>query len=148
MDVAKIWPLELHVPCRDPLKHLMSQCNHQHLVFDCEASDLREQVRNCLTRFERFSTNLAQVQNLTLKCFNPIPIEPYLQYMDHILEKKRLETNYVHRDTNDPRHEENECIWNSPLVAKRVLDILYDHEYYQWCQDCMGSENNILLGHS
>jgi hypothetical protein len=147
INVAQLWPLELHVPCRDPLKHLMSQCNHRHVVFNCEAHNLEHEVEKCLTRFERFSTDLLQVPDLTLKCFNPIPIQPYLQYMGNILEKKRLETNYVHRDTNDPRHEETECIWNSTTISNQVLDILYEYEYYQWCKDCMDSESN-LLGHS
>ena len=93
---------------------------------------------------ERFSTNLVHVPNVTLKCFNPIPIQPYIKYMDRILERKRLETKYVHRDTNDRWNKENECTWNNTEVAESVLGILYKHEYYQWCKDCMGSENDIL----
>ena len=34
------WKLELHIPCRDPLDHLLSQCNHRRHTFDCH-SELR-----------------------------------------------------------------------------------------------------------
>ena len=31
--------MEIHVPCRDPIDHLLSQCNHRKLNFDCSLSD-------------------------------------------------------------------------------------------------------------
>lgn len=34
--------LELHVPCRDPVQHLMSYCNHKHKVFDCHQNHTTE----------------------------------------------------------------------------------------------------------
>lgn len=27
--------LELHLPCRDPIEHLLSRCNHRNQIFDC-----------------------------------------------------------------------------------------------------------------
>ena len=29
------WPMEFHVPCRDSLDHLLSQCNDRHITFNC-----------------------------------------------------------------------------------------------------------------
>lgn len=144
-SVAQVWPLELHVPCRDPLEHLMSQCNHRHKKFDCNATNLRQQVQSCLVKPERFHANLTQVANLTLKCFNPSPMQPYLEYMDPLLERKRIQTPYIHRDSNQPRHKEKECIWENSKVAHRVRQILLGYDYYQWCDGCMGGENDLLL---
>lgn len=144
LDIAKIWPLELHVPCRDPLEHLMSQCNYRHIRFDCDAIDLHQQVESCLVDPSRFHAALTKRNDITLKCFNPVPIEPYLHYMDRFLERKRIESNYVHRDSNEPRHKDKECVWKNQSVADRVRGILKEYDYYQWCQQCIGTENDLL----
>lgn len=39
--------MELHVPCRDPLEHLMSMCNMKRRSFDCETSDLEHEFSLC-----------------------------------------------------------------------------------------------------
>ena len=43
------WPLpmELHVPCRDPVDHMLSQCNHIFHVFDCDG-DMASEIKKCL----------------------------------------------------------------------------------------------------
>jgi hypothetical protein len=51
-------PLELHIPCREPLSHLMSQCNHRHRTFNCEATRLTDAVRRCMIEQNRFSKTL------------------------------------------------------------------------------------------
>jgi hypothetical protein len=116
------WPssLELHVPCRDPLRHLMSQCNHKSKHFNCTAEDLPHEISKCLVGNGRFSRALEKQSNIDLKCFNPIPMEPYLEYMAERLQRKRIEAAYFHRDSNTPRDKGSECIWNDPDVAKQV----------------------------
>ncbi len=146
-SIALVAPLELHVPCRDPVDHLMSQCNHRRIKFDCQANNLRQQVQHCLITPDRFHTNLTREQGLSLKCFNPAPMEPYLEYMDQFLERKRIETSYYHRDSNTPRKKDKECIWQYPDIKERVLKILYESDYYRWCKDCIGSENELVLQH-
>lgn len=143
-SVAKVWPLELHVPCRDPLEHLMSQCNHRYHKFNCGAKNLRDEVKRCLLDPERFDAQLARLDKVSLKCFSAVPMEPYLEYMDQFLQRKRVETPYVHRDSNKPRHKDQECIWKNQTTADRVLEILYTYDYYHWCRDCMGSEHDLL----
>jgi hypothetical protein len=93
----------------------------------------------------RFDLALTRVPNLTMKCFNPIPIEPYLEHIGHLLERKRIETNYIPRSTNTPRNKTAECVRNNETIAQRVLEILQTYDYYSWCQTCLGSENEILL---
>lgn len=40
-------PVELHVPCRDPVDHLLSQCNHRGVKFTC-SGDVFKQARQCM----------------------------------------------------------------------------------------------------
>jgi hypothetical protein len=146
-ETFKEWslPLELHVPCRDPLIHLMSQCNHEQRLFNCTTDDLRHEISKCLIQLSRFSRALGKQQNTNLKCFNPIPIEPYLEYMSKRLQRKRIESDYVHRDTNTPRNKDLECIWKEPHVANQVRDILLqEYDLYGWCEECMGSKDDLL----
>jgi hypothetical protein len=143
--ITAIWPLELHVPCRDPLEHLMSQCNHRGIEFECDG-DAEAQVRECLIMIGRFNaTGLSQMPNMTLKCFNPIPIYPYIDYMDQFLQRKRIETQYVHRSSSElARNKAIECIWKNEDVANRVSKILQSYDYYGWCEACMGGANDLL----
>jgi hypothetical protein len=74
-----------------------------------------------------------------------VPIEPYLEYMDQFLQRKRIETQYIHRESSySPRNKATECIWKNDDVANRVLKILQTYDYYGWCQECLGSENDLL----
>jgi hypothetical protein len=36
------FPMELHLPCRDPLDNLMSQCNFQGIVFDSAEENMEQ----------------------------------------------------------------------------------------------------------
>ena len=152
-DIAQLWPLELHIPCREPLNHLLSQCNHRGIEFECDErwmeKSLEEQVDECLLMPERFDLGLVVANdnktNWTVKCFNPLPIEPYLEYMDQILQRKRIETQYVHRTSNSsPRNKAIECLWKNQDLADRVLKILQTYDYYSWCSKCLGSEDDLL----
>jgi hypothetical protein len=85
VDELAPWPLELHVPCRDPIDHLMSQCNYLMRTFDCTNVNITRQVERCILDPNRYGDSLGLHKNITLKCFNPIPIEPYLDYMTQFL---------------------------------------------------------------
>ena len=43
-------PVQLHVPCRDPVDHLLSQCNHRQVKFSCtgNALDVLKHAKACL----------------------------------------------------------------------------------------------------
>lgn len=146
--VAQRWPLELHVPCRDSLDHLMSQCNIKRFKFDCEASNLPAQIKKCF-RFNRgrFGDYMVKSPNITLKCFNPIPVQPYVEYMGSILQRKRVESTYVHRDTNLPRDKDSECVWKKDAEfqdhLRKIMKKLF--AYYNFCGHCMGSDNELAL---
>jgi hypothetical protein len=47
----RVGPLELHVPCREPIDHLMSMCNMWNHQFDCQAANITKEVGRCLIHF-------------------------------------------------------------------------------------------------
>ena len=147
------WKLELHIPCREPLGHLMSQCNGwpQPKTFKCADEDdqLRREIDKCAMYLnDRFdNTHLQSDPNITLKCFVPMPPSRYVDYMVKILQRKRIESNYLHRATNSHRNKSNECIWNAgEEFQQRVKSMLIEKfQYYQFCDECIGSANELPL---
>jgi len=181
-DIPKnILPMELHIPCRsDPIDHLMSQCNHRRKTFVCPPASktttttrttavmmvrLQQQVKACLMGLDRFDNQLIlqrdDENHHSLKCFNPIPVQPYLNYMGRFLQRKRIETSYHHRSMNLPRginmsNDSNnatmttmntqECIWERPDLQDQVRRLLRRFDYYRFCDQCLGSTDDLLAG--
>mmetsp|Transcript_13228 Transcript_13228/g.22661 ORF Transcript_13228/g.22661 Transcript_13228/m.22661 type:complete len:318 (-) Transcript_13228:120-1073(-) len=140
---------ELHVPCRqDPLDHLMSMANFARKTFDCSATDLRKEVNQVVIFEGRFDKLLLELEpNMTVHCFAAIPVQPYLDYMSYKLQRKRIEIDYVHRDTNRHRNKDDECIWKDDKVRSEVKKILTEeHDYFSFCNNCLGSNNDLLKG--
>ena len=140
------WPLELHTPCREPISHLMSQCNYKKKSFNCDHANLTQEIQRCMVFPDRFSESLERNENITLKCFNPIPIEPYIHYMSQFLQPRRILGQYNHRETNKSRNKTNECIWNSLESVKQEVRNIMMHRfpYYRFCSKCMGSKDDLL----
>ena len=47
-------------------------------------------------------------------------------------------------ETNEERNKEDECIWYNDEVRAKVDKYLLEKvPYYQFCDRCMGSENEI-----
>lgn len=93
-------PLELHVPCKDPLELLMSNCyfpkNH-HVGFKCDPGNvtdaaLERQINECFKhgrrlRFDERLYNKTASHNITLKCFDTKKeFTEYMEYIDARLE--------------------------------------------------------------
>ena len=142
----KRWPLEFHVPCREPFELLMSQCNYMERQFDCSSTNLKMEITKCLPgrgqiRYSPILHTLGDV-----KCFDPIPVEKYVDYMGNILQPRRLEVPHVHRSSNQRRNRDVECIWKdeNTHVAKQVMDILMKDPYYSFCMNCTGTTNDLF----
>jgi len=156
-------PLELHVPCRDPIDHLMSMCAFRNQNFRCNVSnkELQIQVDGCiLHNLNRFSIDMAPSPNFTMKCFSsPSKIDSYIEYMGERLQKKRIQGEYFDVTSNKfTRHKETECIWKKANegVRIRLEEIIFNHtstyvgpkqvlsKYFKYCKYCIGSENDLL----
>ncbi|KAL7577976.1 hypothetical protein ACA910_007595 [Epithemia clementina (nom. ined.)] len=143
--------LEIHVPCREPLSQLMSACAFRNHPFDCNTTDLLFEIKQCVVEPQRFSFQLEEEQlarNRTLKCFDPMPVDRYLEYMGQRLQPKRVPAPYIARTTNQRHDQQEECIWkseNAPL-AQQVIDLLLQtYPYYGWCSLCMSDPQRNLL---
>ena len=151
-SLPKRFKLELHVPCHDPLDHLMSMCLYRNWDFDCRSNDLEAEIEACVFGMDRFSLQLETLPNVELKCFSPIPVEPYIQYMQPFLQARRIPAVYVHRDSDGaggPRDEiikGEECLGWYPHIADQVQTMLLEkYDYYHWCDECLGLSANDLL---
>ena len=64
--------MELHVPCRDPIEHLMSQCNHLHRELNCDADTDEEyfkSVEDCFVAVrDRYNHKLKH--HFNVKCYD------------------------------------------------------------------------------
>jgi hypothetical protein len=137
-------PLELHIPCRDPISHLMSMCNYQHKKFNC-TNDLEIEIRECLLEMNRFSIKLTtDYENINAKCFQAQQISEYIDFISRKLQPKRVPAQYIFWATNAPRSEDNECIWKNNTALSFVRKYMGAMEYYKYCASCLGSNNDIL----
>jgi len=135
--------LELHVPCRDPIGHLLSQCNHQELTFNCDADNMNDEVEKCLMSPNRFSMQL--VRQFNVKCYDyDEQFTGYMEYITSKLDTKRIQSEYISRINNRVRERVNECIWERAKIKHKVLEILLNHDYYRFCDKCLKSSNNLL----
>lgn len=159
----EIWPkirrlipakfkMELHVPCLNPLEHLMSMCHYKDLEFDCRGDDLEAEIEACVFGMDRFSLQLENLPDIDLKCFASIPIGSYIDYMGQRLESRRIPAKYVHRESNgaggarDAASKRHECLGWYPDVADQVQELLLEkYDYYQWCDECLGLSESDLL---
>ena len=65
-------PLEINLPCRDPIDHLLFMFNQISREFRCDI-DSQPQVKACLDdgfEMKQFSKQLDSIENIQLKCFN------------------------------------------------------------------------------
>lgn len=140
-------PLELHIPCREPVSHLMSQCNYLRRKFNC-ANDLENEIRGCLFEMDRFHPNLTtQYSNIQSKCFQAERIQDYIEYMGHKLQEKRFPAEYVFRPTNRPRSKDNECIWSNETALSFTQTYLGRIDYHRYCASCLGTADDLLDNH-
>jgi hypothetical protein len=147
-------PLELHVPCRDPLDHLMSQCNHKSVAFNCVNAargpkSLASEVNRCKIQLYRFAWDLLSLNNTRVKCYDfSDQFSRYLTHMDKVLQKKRIPAKFIRWETNRPRNKKNECIWSKPELKKDVVDHLRkNYDYYGFCDACLNQPSNGTAVH-
>ena len=117
------WTVEFHLPCRDPIDHLLSMCNHRERVFNCSSSDLIAEVERCSLEHDRYSDTLnssSDFPNARLKCYNMSMTSTYIEYMGTILQKKRRQAEYLYRPTNEPRDMSTECLLHNATARTRV----------------------------
>jgi len=146
-------PLELHVPCREPIDLFLSMCNHRQVDFPCRRKSFIQDIHKCLKGDgPRFDLQVLTHSNIHLKCFSsPSKIGDYLDYMGEKLQKKEVATKYTHRDSNIPRNKPKECLSKPEhsLLKVEVLKYLTREtvifkDYSAFCRSCINSENELF----
>ena len=156
--------MELHIPCRDPIDHLLSMANHnafsiKQVKYNCtgfESNDtlLEEEVERGYFDMGRFNNqwldmNASQVnkENIRVQCFNPIPVESYMAYMDPLLQNRRIPADYYPHATNHARNKTKECVLDLPEETKDKIRMIMNknHPYMKFCSRCMGTEQELPL---
>jgi len=139
-------PMELHVPCRHPVDHLMSQCNWRLMKFDCNKTGkaIIYEIEKCISYVsDRYNKKLNET--FAVKCFDFRKTSQYMEWIGTVLQKKRIEADYVFRATNAPRHKQEECLSNRPDIQEVVEQYLVEkYDYYRFCKQCLGSNNDLL----
>jgi len=138
--------MELHIPCREPIDHLLSQCNFYQIELDCSVSsnEFFKSVNRCFVFLNRFSKNLENNFD-SIKCYDfREQFTTYIDYMGERLQERRLVSEpYIKRDTNEPRNKTKECLWQHPDLISSTREYLLKLDYYKFCDSCIGSENDI-----
>jgi len=166
-------PVELHVPCRDPVDHLLSQCNFRAETrrLPCnsdpeQSGALYSAIEDCILSADRFHRSLTET--FSVKCFDfRKQFTEYTSYMSTTLQSRRFEVDrVVGRMTNKPRNKTDECIWDHPDLLEKTRNYLMynltsDNEkrkgnkkggkiilsdYYRFCDECMGSKDDLTRG--
>jgi hypothetical protein len=138
--------VELHLPCPDPMDHLLSTCHFLNVSFSCEG-DLAAEIQPCLVFSNRFHPSLngsKEFPNFRMKCFRDELTSTYIEYMGTKLQRKRFESTYVHIPSNLPRNKSNECLWSNESAKLTVAKYLNELDYYKFCSDCIGSPRDLL----
>ena len=139
-------PIVLHMPCRDPVDHVLSQCNHRGMTISCE-EDIVGQISRCLLGMNRFSLQLEHVPNIHLRCFDSRASYNgrYVEFMRTKLQRRRIVDDYAQRYTNKARKREHECIWQNETLIRQVRShLIATVEYYKFCDRCLGSHHDLF----
>lgn len=140
------FPVELHLPCRDPIDHFMSLCNFHNVTIRCDGTiPVKQVVRSCVKQMNRFNRKLAQ--QFSVKCFESSPrgTDDYFALMDGLLQQKKIPAKFTRRETNKSRRKSEECIWtDKPLQEALRSRLMKANDYYSFCDQCMGSENDLF----
>ena len=103
-------------------------------------------MSKCLHQFDRFSYKLSSIANATVKCF-PYKTQfvDYKAVMDRLLEDRKMVGKVAKLETNLKRNMNEECIWKEPKVKVKVRDILLATDYFEFCDKCVGSNDDVTV---
>lgn len=152
------WDYEFHVACRDPIDHLLSMCNagQTHFIINCDGTDeeFYRMIDKCAYKVKlkkRFSAEYEETFPGKIKCLDfKKQFTTYIDFMgDGKLQKRRIISEpFVQREVNDPRDKEAECLLHNPAAYDKAKAYLLEtFYYYQFCQSCLGTKDDILHGY-
>jgi len=134
-------PFELHLPCRDPIDHFLSQVNYYGVSkINCTTFVPTKAVldRHMPMLDGRFRLKHVP-HNTTIRCvafgdqFTVYPQMLNLRKKD----RSAVFANFTYGMTNKPRHKESECILHNTSLRKELRSALISmYDYYKFCDEC------------
>lgn len=123
---------ELHLPCRDPVDHFMSQMNHKAQRIDCDTFVPSTANQLLLGVSNRFRDDT----KLKVRCMHFS--NQFISYPAALgLPKKRISQPLHILPTNRKRNKHNECIWNNTDLKARLHNhLVATVDYYRFCDRC------------
>jgi len=143
-------PVELHLPCRDPIDHLLSMANHNSRSFNCTAKSLWDEISRILILLDRWDNKLLKVPNFHVKCVKfESQFTDYMERMSTVLQTRFMVVEQVHQlATNKPRNTKKECLLTDFRVQQVVRTLMVERlPYYQFCNKCLNSSDNVMHRH-
>jgi len=105
-----------------------------------------KETKSCFVGMDRFNNTLLTVENMSVKCYAyELQFTDYMNYITPKLQVKRIQSDYVHRDSNLPRNRAKECIWEDTQTMEKVKEFLTTIDYYSFCDACLGSSDDLLV---
>ena len=156
-------PIEMHLPCRDPIDMLVSHCftGEQPKGWDCKPGitvpEIDEQIFRCLgkgdnsildkqfgLKFLRLLKN--REANATVKCYDDDQtLDHYVDYMDQRLEHREPIVQINMCRASNPYQAAAACLYEDENLRAKVKRRLLNYYYYfKYCQRCLPTSNNLF----
>ena len=143
-------PVELHLPCRDPIDHLLSSVNSIQSSFNCSASSLWDEIQRITFYWgdsTRWDNKLLEVPNFHVKCVEfKSQFTGYMERMSTMLQTRlKVVEKFYQLETNQPRNKEKECLLTDLRVQQIVRKLMVERlPYHQFCNKCLNSSDNVM----
>ena len=143
------WTVEFHLPCRDPIDHLLSMCNRNMPPLDCRG-DLVTQLDSCIKAWRGTTGTITdklssdEFPSARLRCYNFSMAPNYVEYMGTLLQKKKRQAEHLYRPTSEPRDVSTECLLHNATARAIAEQHLKQVPYYAFCSRCLGSWRDLL----
>ena len=143
------WTVEFHLPCRDPIDHLLSMCNRNMPPLDCRG-DLVTQLDSCIKAWRGTTGTITdklssdEFPYARLRCYNFSMASNYIDYMSTLLQKKKRQAEHLYRPTFEPRDVSTECLLHNATARAIAEQHLKQVPYYAFCSRCLGSWRDLL----
>jgi hypothetical protein len=142
-SIAKLGPIELHLPCRRPFEHFLSTCNHRGYNLQ-PTTPLETALTKCDTEVgSRFSVILNNTANMSLKCYSfESQFGDYLGKLAQFLPHRKSSVSYVFRPTNKVNTYKT-SYFPDEFVKNMTKKLLNTYDYYRFCDWCLHSNQRV-----
>jgi len=136
------------IPCREPVDHLLSQCNMRHTNITnlvSSKSSCPEIISNCSLAWDRYDDSLLNVFDRII-LFRYDDFGPLIARLDRTMPRRVIELaqtyNYM---TNRPRNTAYEKLGMSCPISTMREHLMRSWSYYRLCDNVLGEASYIEL---